>query len=69
MAGQERLSGRELDVLARMAAGATDPEIADELGLSVHTVKTHARHIYRKLGVKSRHQAAERWQAHKSFFE
>lgn len=65
----DELSERERDVLALMATGATDRQIADHLSLSINTVKTHARSIFRKLGVQSRHQAADRWRAKKSLFE
>jgi LuxR family transcriptional regulator, maltose regulon positive regulatory protein len=36
------------------------PEIADQLYLSVNTVKTHMRHVYDKLGAHRRHEAVER---------
>jgi DNA-binding CsgD family transcriptional regulator len=44
-------------VLRLVALGHTSPEIAQQLGLSVQTVNTHIRNIYRKLQVKSRAQA------------
>ena len=44
-----------------MAGGS--PEIADELYLSVNTVKTHMRHLYDKLGAHRRHQAVEQARA------
>jgi LuxR family maltose regulon positive regulatory protein len=53
----EPLSGRELEVLALVARGLTNLEIAARLYLSLHTVKAHARSIYAKLGVSSRTQA------------
>ena len=48
------LSERELDVLQLVAQGHTNREIAQELGLSVHTIECHAKNIYRKLAVHSR---------------
>jgi predicted ATPase/DNA-binding NarL/FixJ family response regulator len=52
------LSERELDVLRLMADGLSNAEIAQRLCLSIGTVKVHTRHIYDKLGVNSRMQAA-----------
>jgi DNA-binding NarL/FixJ family response regulator len=54
------LSEREREVLALIAAGATNREIAERLVLSPHTVKEHASSLYRKLGVKNRAEAARR---------
>lgn len=51
------LSGREIEVLQLIAHGLTNQEIADQLYLSLHTVKVHARNIYSKLAVKNRTQA------------
>jgi ATP/maltotriose-dependent transcriptional regulator MalT len=56
----EPLTGRELEVLSLVAAGMSNREIADQLVLSVGTVKVHTRHIYEKLGVTSRTQAIAR---------
>ncbi len=53
----EPLTERELEVLALVAAGMTNREVADHLVLSVGTIKVHTRHIYQKLGVSSRTQA------------
>ena len=53
----EPLSERELEVLQLISEGLTNPEIASRLFLSPHTVKTHARNIYSKLGVHNRTQA------------
>ena len=50
-------------MLALIADGLTNQEIALRLYLSLHTVKTHARTIYAKLGVGSRTQAAARGRA------
>jgi DNA-binding CsgD family transcriptional regulator len=48
------LTERERDVTRLVAIGRTDAEIADELSLSVHTVKQYLKTIYRKVGVRSR---------------
>ena len=52
------LSSREQEVLALIALGMTNGEIAGEVFLSVDTVKTYVRRLYAKLGVKNRAQAA-----------
>ncbi|NVK39185.1 MAG: hypothetical protein HWE18_14755 [Gammaproteobacteria bacterium] len=51
------ISQRELAVLKLIAEGLSNQEIAERLFISLHTVKTHARRINSKLGVKSRTQA------------
>ncbi len=56
----EPLSQREIEVLQWMAEGCTNQEIANKLILSLHTVKSHARNIYGKLGVKNRTEAVAR---------
>lgn len=55
--GTQALSERECEVLKLVSLGHTGPEIAQRLALSVQTVNTHIRNIYRKLQVKSRAQA------------
>jgi DNA-binding NarL/FixJ family response regulator len=52
------LSAREAQVLHSLAQGLSNKEIAAAMGLSVGTVKTHLRHIFRKLGVSDRTSAA-----------
>jgi two-component system, NarL family, response regulator LiaR len=52
------LSDRESEVLALIALGLTNGEIADELYLSIETVKTYVKRLYAKLGVHNRAQAA-----------
>lgn len=52
------LTGRELQVLRLMARGATNTEISELLGISPHTVKSHVIHIFNKLGVDDRTEAA-----------
>jgi LuxR family maltose regulon positive regulatory protein len=59
----ESLTARELDVLRRVASGATDQDIADQLVVSKATVKTHLRNIYGKLQVGNRTQAIVRARA------
>ncbi|HUO70550.1 MAG TPA: response regulator transcription factor [Solirubrobacteraceae bacterium] len=56
------LSDRERAVLELMAEGSTNPEIADALHLSKHTVKEHTSAVYRKLGVRNRTEAVQRAQ-------
>ena len=55
--GSEELSGREADVLALVARGRSNREIARALFVSEATVKTHLGHIYVKLGVNDRASA------------
>jgi DNA-binding NarL/FixJ family response regulator len=55
-----QLSEREHDVLALLASGATNREIAAELHLSTEAIKKHASAIYRKLGVRNRTEASQR---------
>ena len=52
------LSAREREVVALVAAGRTNPAIAEELFLSVKTVETHLRNVFGKLGVTSRAEVA-----------
>lgn len=52
------LTRREQEVLSLVAEGATDPEIANALYLSLNTVKSHMRNILAKLHVSSRQEAA-----------
>ena len=53
----EPLSPQEQRVLRLLAAGLSNPEIADELVVSVNTIKTQVQSIYRKLNVTSRKEA------------
>jgi DNA-binding NarL/FixJ family response regulator len=55
------LTKRELEVLEMMAEGATNPEIADRLVITVSTVKTHVRNILRKLHVRNRTEAVAQY--------
>jgi LuxR family transcriptional regulator, maltose regulon positive regulatory protein len=56
----ERLSDRELEVLALLSRRLTNKEIAHELSVSPMTVKRHAVNIYGKLGVAGRREAVSR---------
>jgi len=56
----EPLSGSELRVLRYLPTNLTAPEIAAELTVSRHTVKTHMRHLYAKLGTHRRAEAVAR---------
>ncbi|MEI5674854.1 MULTISPECIES: response regulator transcription factor [unclassified Nocardioides] len=51
------LNGRELEVIARLAAGMSNAEIGRDLFIGINTVKTHLRRAYRKMGVHTRAQA------------
>jgi pimeloyl-ACP methyl ester carboxylesterase/DNA-binding CsgD family transcriptional regulator len=51
------MNKREREILERLATGLSDQQIADELFLSLHTVKWYNRQIFNKLGVSSRTQA------------
>jgi DNA-binding NarL/FixJ family response regulator len=52
------LTAREWEVLRLVAAGRSNNEVAEELVLSVRTVENHLAHVYSKLGVASRVEAA-----------
>ncbi len=58
----ELLTARELEILNLLSTGAKNTDIADTLSLSVHTIKTHIYHIYKKLDVSNRTQAVN-WAA------
>ncbi|MBM4415106.1 MAG: alpha/beta fold hydrolase [Chloroflexi bacterium] len=54
----EALTAREAEVLALVARGSANKEIAAALGLSVHTVERHLTNLYPKIGCRSRTEAA-----------
>ncbi len=56
--GPDLLTAREAEVLDLLQQGASNAEIAQKLHVGVETVRTHARNIYRKLGVTSRRELA-----------
>jgi DNA-binding NarL/FixJ family response regulator len=58
--GPELLTPREADVLELLQRGRSNGEIAETLHISIETVRTHARRIYRKLGVNTRRELVAR---------
>lgn len=64
----ESLTPRQLRVLALIGAGLDNAAIADELSVSINTVKSHVRSIYLRLGVTDRTQAAL-WALHEGLTE
>jgi len=56
-----RLTCREMDVLQLLARGCTYIQIGDRLGVSLHTVESHVKNVYRKLEVHSARAAV--WRA------
>ena len=58
---QSLLSQREQAVLDCLAQGLAYKQIADQLGISINTIRTHLRHIYEKLHVQSRTEAVAKY--------
>jgi DNA-binding NarL/FixJ family response regulator len=58
--GPDALTPRESEVVELLQMGKTNAEIANDLHVSVETVRSHARRIYRKLGVKTRRELLAR---------
>ena len=58
LADADILTGREADVLQLLQEGMSNAEIAHVLSIGTETVRTHARNIYRKLGIRSRRDLA-----------
>ena len=56
-----RLTAREADVLGLLARGRSYEQASDALGVSLHTVRSHVKNLYRKLGVRSGRAAV--WRA------
>jgi DNA-binding NarL/FixJ family response regulator len=56
--GSDLLTPREAEVLELLQEGATNAQIAHHLSIGIETVRTHARNIYRKLGIASRRELA-----------
>jgi LuxR family transcriptional regulator, maltose regulon positive regulatory protein len=59
----EPLSQGEIRVLRYLPTNLSAPEIARELSVSVHTVRTHVRHLFAKLGAHRRTEAVGRARA------
>ena len=57
------LSKTEIRVLRYLPTNLSVPEIARELSISVHTVRTHVRHLFAKLGAHGRTEAVDRARA------
>ncbi len=57
----ERLSKRRREVLANLAAGKSEKEIAERLAIQPSTVHAHVRRIYQQYGVHSRSQLLSLW--------
>ena len=55
------LTERESEILTELGKGLTYQEIAETLFISENTVRTHIRHIYKKLGVRNRTSALNKW--------
>jgi DNA-binding NarL/FixJ family response regulator len=58
---ESNLSKREQEILTELSKGYRDKEIADMLSISIPTVRTHVRHIYEKLQVRSRAEAVAKF--------
>lgn len=56
-AGEVSLSKRQTQLMACLERGLSNRDIAEQLGISEHTVKVHLWRLFRKIGVKSRTQA------------
>lgn len=56
LGGPDLLTPREADVLELLQSGRSNAEIANALHVGVETVRTHARRVYRKLGVRTRRE-------------
>ena len=54
--GPELLTPREAEVLEHLRAGASNAQVARELHVGIETVRTHARAVFRKVGVSSRRE-------------
>lgn len=55
----ERASSREQEVVAHLARGYTFPQIAEKLFVTLDTVQSHAKSIYRKMGIHKKQELVE----------
>ncbi len=58
---KDGLSTRETEILALLAEGLSNKEIAERVGISTGTVRTHLMHIFKKLHVRCRTEAAAKY--------
>ncbi len=58
---RQQLEKREHEILALLSKGCLYKEISDGLSISMSTVRTHVQHIYEKLHVQSRMEAARKF--------
>ena len=61
-----RITAREREIVALIVAGFSNKDIARELDIAVHTVKTHVHNILEKLDVRNRLQLAALMRTHRS---
>jgi len=54
------LTDRENEALMALSTGKTDQEIAGDMGISINTLKTHLKSLYRKLNVRNRVEAVQK---------
>jgi DNA-binding CsgD family transcriptional regulator len=59
--GSVRVSQRQEQILRLVAAGLSDKEIAAQLNLSPHTVRSHLQRLYRERGFRNRAEAVAAW--------
>lgn len=57
---RDSLTTREAEILSLAAAGQSDRDISASLNLSTHTINTHFRNIFKKLGARNRVHAVAR---------
>jgi len=60
VSGRVHLTPREIEVLRSLARGCTYSQVADRLGVSLNTVASHVKNLYRKLAVRSAREAVWR---------